>query len=239
MQDKKSFILYKDSLVILEEMTNEQAGLLFKAINDYQNGLEPKLDFGLKMAFTPFKNQFIRDDDKWEEKAVVNRENGKLGGRPKKTEHNPKNPNGLQETQTPPEKGVTVTVNDTVTVNVKVKGKNSIEDRESEFKNSLHPFVDIYSNDMLHKFFLYWTEKSPKDRKMKYEKQKSFDVSRRLITWDKNNFNGDKIPKIPEREKTYKVKWRGQAWMYVDIEKFKSFKRDFDNEGWEFKSEKL
>ena len=84
MQNKKSFLLHKDSLIILDEMTDAQAGQLFKAIKDYQNGSETNLDFGLKMAFAPFKNQFIRDNEKWQDKASVNRLNGKKGGRPKK-----------------------------------------------------------------------------------------------------------------------------------------------------------
>lgn len=63
--DKKSFILFNDSLSVLDELTDEQAGKLFKAIRDFQIGKETELDFGLKMAFLPFKNQFIRDFEKY------------------------------------------------------------------------------------------------------------------------------------------------------------------------------
>ncbi len=65
MKSKTSFILHLDSLVILDEMTNEQKGILFNAIYKYNLGEEIELDFAMKMAFTPFKNQFIRDEDKW------------------------------------------------------------------------------------------------------------------------------------------------------------------------------
>src|ERR1035437_8530033 len=72
---KKSFMLFIDSLSILDELSDEQAGRLFKAIKDYQNGIEPDLDFSLKMAFHQFKNQFIRDDEKYESICKKNQEN--------------------------------------------------------------------------------------------------------------------------------------------------------------------
>lgn len=83
---KTSFILHMDSLSVLDELTNEQSGILFKAIKDFNSGIEPELDFAMKMCFIPFKNQFTRDFEKYEIKCEKNRENGKFGGRPKKTE---------------------------------------------------------------------------------------------------------------------------------------------------------
>lgn len=88
---KKSFILHLDSLSVLNELNVEQCGKLFLAIYNYQNGIElnpfnaPE-DFGLRMAFLPFKNQFTRDGQKYENIIERNKENGKKGGRPKKTE---------------------------------------------------------------------------------------------------------------------------------------------------------
>ena len=40
---------------------------------------------------------------------------------------------------------------------------------------------------MITEFFDYWTEHSPNDKKMRHEKQTSFDVSRRLKTWLKRS----------------------------------------------------
>lgn len=95
---KKSFIIHLDSLNVLDQLTDEQSGQLFKAIHEFHRGNDPELDFGLRMAFLPFKNQFIRDLEKYESKVVSNRENGKKGGRPKK----PKNPDGFDKTQQNP-----------------------------------------------------------------------------------------------------------------------------------------
>jgi hypothetical protein len=97
---KKTFILHVDSLSILEEMTNEQKGVLFDAIYKYQLGKTVELDFAMKMAFSPFKNQFVRDEETYNGVVERNRLNGKNGGRPKKeTQENPNNPVGLLKTQ--------------------------------------------------------------------------------------------------------------------------------------------
>jgi len=72
-------------------------------------------------------------------------------------------------------------------VTVQDKDKDiDIDIRKNEFKESLRPFVEKYKNDMLKDFFDYWTERGEKDRRMRFEKEKSWDVSRRLRTWDKN-----------------------------------------------------
>ena len=64
-KNKKSFILHKDSLEILSELTDEQAGKLFKAIRNFHNETSIELDVVTKMIFLPFKNQFIRDNEKY------------------------------------------------------------------------------------------------------------------------------------------------------------------------------
>ena len=81
---RSSFIIHKDSLVILKEMTNEQAGIFIKAIQFYQeNNHLPELDFGLKMAISPFINQFIRDEDNYAKTCEARRLAGSEGGKQK------------------------------------------------------------------------------------------------------------------------------------------------------------
>jgi len=93
MPEKTSFILHHDSLNVLDELSDEQAGQLFKAIKRLRiEGIMPD-EFWLKIAIKPFANQFIRDGQKYEKMCDKNRENGSTGGRPKK------NPVGLLETE--------------------------------------------------------------------------------------------------------------------------------------------
>jgi len=65
-------------------MTNEQAGIFIKAIQFYQeNDHLPELDFGLKMAITPFINQFIRDEENYKNTCEARRLAGSIGGKQK------------------------------------------------------------------------------------------------------------------------------------------------------------
>jgi len=97
MTQKKSFILYVDSLEILEHLDNEQAGILFKTIRSYH---DPNFDakyrekmiknhFWLKLAIMYFDNQFKRDQEKYDNIVKRNQKNGLKGGRPKKSQNNP------------------------------------------------------------------------------------------------------------------------------------------------------
>jgi len=69
------------------------------------------------------------------------------------------------------------------------ENKESKEERrervKTEFKNSLLPFLDKYGKEMLKAFFDYWSEHGPNDAKMRFEKEKSYDISKRLATWAK------------------------------------------------------
>ena len=69
-----------------------------------------------------------------------------------------------------------------------------IEDRKHDFGLSLIPFVDKYGKEMVREFFDYWTEHNDNGRKMRFEMEKIFNVSRRLATWKKNEdkFGGKK-----------------------------------------------
>jgi len=77
---RKSFVLHKDSLDILPDLTDDQAGKLFKAIHAYQIDDEITLDQITKMVFLPFKNQFIRDDGKYLETCERRAIAGSKGG---------------------------------------------------------------------------------------------------------------------------------------------------------------
>ena len=91
---RKSFLVHIDSLDILDDLTDEQAGMLFKAIKAHQKGEDIELSPIVKIAFSPFKNQFARDDEKYQKIVERNKNNGLKGGRPK-TQDNPKKPTGL------------------------------------------------------------------------------------------------------------------------------------------------
>lgn len=81
--NRKSFLLHIDSLNVLNDLSDEQAGLLFRAIKAYQLGEEVELDSMVKIAFSPFKNQFARDDEKYQNTCKARAEAGSKGGKQK------------------------------------------------------------------------------------------------------------------------------------------------------------
>lgn len=169
---RTSFILHLDSLVILEEMTNEQKGILFDAIYKFNIGKDVELDFAMKMAFTPFKNQFIRDEDKYGSFVDKQKENGKKGGRPKKVIDNqqdtinPQEPNITQKTQAffeEPKKAY----KDSVSVSKKVSEKDKTFAPPSLF-DVIEYFKDNdYTSESAETAFDYYNVRGWKDSKGK------------------------------------------------------------------------
>lgn len=89
---KDSVTIHKDNLEVLDKLSDKDAGQLFKAIKSYLNGEEVKANNLVKVTFTPFENQFYRDDQKYRKVIERNRANGSKGGRPKESSKNPKEP---------------------------------------------------------------------------------------------------------------------------------------------------
>jgi len=59
----------------------------------------------------------------------------------------------------------------------------SVEDRKLNFKKELASNKADYSVEMLKKFWDYWTEISPNGKRLRFEKEKAFDMKKRLKTW--------------------------------------------------------
>lgn len=78
---KKSFLLHLDSLCILEELDDVQKGQLFNAIYKYQLGEEIELTPLVKIAFSQFKNQFQRDNEKYKKVCEARKQAGSVGGK--------------------------------------------------------------------------------------------------------------------------------------------------------------
>jgi len=74
--------------------------------------------------------------------------------------------------------------------NIRVDNSNSkpktLIERKTAFKESLASHKDKYESKLLNEFYSYWTEHGEDDKKMRYEKQTSFSIDRRLGTWKTN-----------------------------------------------------
>lgn len=81
------------------------------------------------------------------------------------------------------------------TYNKKASPPIPLEERKKVFGLSLQPFEQEYGKQMLKEFYLYWTESDGKKMSFEIAKEKKrgiFQVSRRLITWKKNNEKFDR-----------------------------------------------
>ena len=81
---KKSFVLYADSLNVVDLLTDSQAGVLLKALFRYASGLElPEMDAMTNLAFVTFQTHLDRDAQKYAEIVEKRRAAGSKGGAPK------------------------------------------------------------------------------------------------------------------------------------------------------------
>jgi hypothetical protein len=62
-------------------------------------------------------------------------------------------------------------------------------DKDIEFKNEIFSYSETYPQDMLEDFFNYWSELNQKKNKMKFEMQETFEIKKRLVTWQKKSEN--------------------------------------------------
>lgn len=109
MAERKSFLIYGDIEGVFEELLDEQIGQLMRGILKYFNtGEDP--DFGdqiLRIVWIPIKQQMDRDIEKYQKRCEKNRESGRLGGRPKKTERFSEKPNETERFLEKPKKADT------------------------------------------------------------------------------------------------------------------------------------
>ena len=59
-------------------------------------------------------------------------------------------------------------------------------ERKEAFYHSLIPYADKYGKEMLRAFFDYWSEMNASQTKMRFEKQPTWELSKRLATWENN-----------------------------------------------------
>lgn len=111
----------------------------------------------------------------------------------------------------------------------------TIEERKQKFKKRV--WVEIgetfneYSKEMLQEFTDYWCEISYNGNKMRFEKEKTFGVKRRLKTWKNNSASWNKSP---EKDETLPNYFNKKFWQKIDAEKTKEYKTHLLRLGWKY-----
>lgn len=203
-KDKKGFVLYCDLIHTFEHLTTEQVGEVTMWILKYTNDLDPKPLNGLLQAVVePIKQQLKRDLKKFETVKEKKSDSGQLGNLKRWHPDLYKDVTDKKRTledsliiaknRTATNLIANIAVTDTVTVTDTVKDKdiNSLEQRKEIFKSDVMEFTGKYTVPLLQNFFDYWSEHGKNDKKMRFEKQTSFGLSRRLSTWYKRSSDGN------------------------------------------------
>ena len=70
------------------------------------------------------------------------------------------------------------------------------EEKKPVIRNNISDIINNdeykrkYGSEMIQEFVDYWTEMLPNGKKQRWQKQKAFDVNRRIIAWAKRDYNG-------------------------------------------------
>lgn len=149
---KNSFVLYTEQKEVIDNLSDEDAGKLFKGIFEYALGNEPEFNNLLKLVFIPIRQQLERNAKKYSEIKEKRRIAGAKGGKQKVA--NLANANFAKQSQA----NQAVNVNDNVhvndndnNINIKKFIKPTIEEIKSyclERNNSINPiqFFDYYES---------------------------------------------------------------------------------------------
>ena len=214
------FWSFKDAIMGLEDEKEKLA--IYEALTDYAFlGIEPTdLTPICKIIWKLVKPNIDSSIKRYD--ACVNNgkkgaEYGSLGGRPK----NKKTPKETPEEtphETPqetPEESPKETPKKPLNKNKdKNKDKNNKKEilssdsikknaasaatlkRKEDFYHSLFPYADKYGKEMLRAFFDYWSEMNASQTKMRFEKQPTWELSKRLATWANNEkkYENNKSP---------------------------------------------
>lgn len=188
----------RDSMIFYRSFYESVTGLspvikaeLYDAIFEYGLNFQ-EIEFTndiSKALFTLIKPQLDANIKKFE--------NGK---KPKTKQSESKTEAKDKQKESKVEANVNVNVNDNVNKN------ENIEERKSKFYDSLTSFIDDYPKEMLREFYNYWIEHGEKDKKLRFEKEKTFGIEQRLRTWYNRNPNQyQKEAVSPEELKAIKL----------------------------------
>lgn len=163
-------IIYRSFYEAINELSAENQARIWRAVMELGfNGVEIELSGLDKTIFTLIKPQIDANIKRYQ--------NGK---RPKEKQIESKKEANQEQKVSEKEANKNNNKN-------KNKNKNTLGVRKSDFYKKVGEHVDKYPKEMLRDFFEYWSEYGENDIKMRFEKEKTFGLSRRLSTWFKNS----------------------------------------------------
>ena len=209
---KESVILYVQQYEAIKNLPLEDKGILLDAIFHYAKTGEEleKLSPVSKMAFFFIRNAIDIDSEKYQKRCQKNKENVRIRWKNSNTSDTNVYER-IPEIQTNTNYTDTDTDTDTDIKKEIYKEKNASAKaaaltRRGNFKNSLEIYIVQYGKIMIDNFFNHWSELNKSETKMKFEMEKTWELSRRLSTWERNSYKFDKNKSINnEKDGTTKL----------------------------------
>lgn len=197
---KDTFIIRTEWADSIFELQPEEQAIILQNMFHYHMGNENLINLNnlsVRLVWKFLEPAMKRNIDGYDRRKETSRLNGALGGRPPKvqevtedTEPNenlkkPNEPNGTLPVPVPVPVPVPDNSNTDLVPEKPKPAPETVEQRKQKFAQKLEPWKETYTREMLNDFYLYWTEKGEQDRKMRFEKEKVFEVERRLQYWKK------------------------------------------------------
>jgi len=182
METRDSMIFYRSFYESLKGLSPIIRAEVYDAIFTY--GLDfQEIDFTepvAKAMFTLIKPQLDANIKRYEN-----------GNKPKNKQNVSENKQTISKTEGNDNVNDNVNENNNLNILLKkeTKPKKSLAERKADFQCKV---VDVMHTEKIDKilvkeFFDYWTETNQTNTKLKFEMEKTYDISRRLNTWVKNN----------------------------------------------------
>ncbi len=182
-----SFIVYCDIKAQLQLLSDEEAGIVFKTIVDYNLTGQLSLtgNKSADLVIVGVATQIERNKRKYEEVRAKRSDAGKKGNL--KRWHQNDSTEAKHPAQ-PAEKTVAHPAEKTSSVGKHTRVA-SIEDRKKDFIKSMETYTPLYDAAMLNDFYRYWTELNKPCTKMRFEMQKTWETGKRLSMWSRKSYN--------------------------------------------------
>lgn len=193
--------------------------------NGKPTAFESLLENGLIMVENDILTIKFLDDQMGDRKKLseINRENGKLGGRPKSETKaiGFADKTNIEERRGEEKRGEEIDSTTHLNSNTHLTESNpqiapmALEERLAAFRNSILSRGSKYSPEMLEAFITYWTEPTVDGHLMRFETEEKFSQSGRLATWAKKRPDGAVIAKdLTERRKEFADQLRPFVTLY-------------------------
>lgn len=197
MKDNRdTFVFYRSFKECMSDLSDTDKLIMYEAISDYSLDLkEPHLVGFPKALFSLIRPILDANIKRWKNgsKGGAPKGNSNNKGKNKLTESQPKVNQGTTESQANKDKDKDKDKDDNISTKVdeesrkKDSPKVSLSDRNQKFKDELTSFVEQYGKEMIRAFFDYWSEPNKTNTKMRFELEKTWNLSGRLRTWERRS----------------------------------------------------